>query len=239
MTVTFGHPTGISGPEAEFRNKEHEANWALSRKTEEQGWTDSKHLYKVPPFNNEPYREDLGYWSKTKQPTPLWVDLPGPLAQPAPGQPGPEGVPETGSSEVRWGAPVARKMPEALLEQLKRMERLREQVSAANQQSQQLLESELEEINRIKRQEQGHEDDTVQKLRQDVLTLSPDIEEISPKRGRAGEQGQRGVRGIDGEPGRSGQQGRVGPKGYRGPQGFPGDAGLPGQAWWGSAPEQE
>lgn len=143
MTVTFGHPTGISGPEAEFRNKEHEANWALSRKTEEQGWTDSKHLYKVPPFNNEPYREDLGYWSKTKQPTPLWVDLPGPLAQPAPGQPGPEGVPETGSSEVRWGAPVARKMPEALLEQLKRMERLREQVSAANQQSQQLLESVL------------------------------------------------------------------------------------------------
>ena len=143
MTVNWGHPTGISGPEAEHRNEVHKANWDLSRHTEDQGWTNSKHVYKVPPFNNEPMREDLGYWSKTKQPTPLWVDLPGPLAKPAPGEPGPDGVPETGSSEVRWGAPVARKMPEALLDQLRRMERLRESVSAANAQSQQLLESVL------------------------------------------------------------------------------------------------
>jgi len=143
MTVNVGHQSGISGPEAERRNEVHKANWALSRHTEDQGWTNSKHLYKVPPFNNEPYREDLGYWSKTKQPTPLWVDLPGSLAQPAPGQPGPDGVPESGTSDIRWGAPVARKMPEALLDQLQRMERLREQVSAANAQSQQLLESVL------------------------------------------------------------------------------------------------
>lgn len=141
FSVNFGKPSGISGPEAEERNRAHEKNWALSRQTEEEGWTDSPHTYEVPQFNNEPYREDLQYWSKTKQPTPIWVDLPGPLAEPAPGQPADDGVPKSGSSEIRWGAPVARKMPESLLEQLRRMENLREQVRVANAQSQQLLEA--------------------------------------------------------------------------------------------------
>jgi hypothetical protein len=97
----------------------------------------------------------------------------------------------------------------------------------------------LEEIARIKRQEQGVVDDQVQALRQDVLTLTPEIEDMTPKRGRAGEQGARGVPGIDGVPGRPGASGPRGPPGPRGPRGYAGDAGLPGQAWWGSVPREE
>ncbi len=46
-------------------------------------------------------RPDLGYWARKQQPAPIWVDLPHELNKPPEGEPGPDGVPESGTTVVR------------------------------------------------------------------------------------------------------------------------------------------
>lgn len=58
----------------------------------------------------------------------MWVDLPDEALKLPDGEPGPEGVPETGESMVRWGPVVTRKMPEVLMLQQRRLDRLTKQV---------------------------------------------------------------------------------------------------------------
>ena len=114
----------MSQQEAEQRNWDHARIVKISRETEAKGWPPTPKNFRIPPYDNAPNRIDLGYWARQKQPTPIWVDLPHAVTQPPPGAPGPSGIPETGSSVVRWGAPVVRKLPEALLLQIARLRSL-------------------------------------------------------------------------------------------------------------------
>ena len=172
---------------------EYEQRWHLSRYTEEDDptkWEDGPVYengkpvkFKIPRINNEPTRNDLGYWSTTKQPTPVWVDLPKVLSKPGPGEPQEDGVPDSGTSEIRWGAPVVRKMPEAFLEQIKRMHHLLTKVKQANMMSNALLDKEVGEINSIKMHEQSHADTVLGKLTDDLNFIKPKIMRLKPKAG--------------------------------------------------------
>ena len=163
-------------------------------------------MFTVPPVNNEPTRNDLGYWSKTKQPTPVWVDLPKVLSKPGPGEAQQDGVPDSGTTVVRWGAPVVRRMPEAFLEQLHRMHHLMKKLKAANTVSNMLLDQEVAKINRLRNREQAHADTELGKLSDDVTLIKPKIRSLKPPRGARGPPGDRGPPGPDGTPGIPGEK---------------------------------
>ena len=215
---------------------EYEQRWHLSRYTEEDDptkWEDGTPVdFKVPPLNNEPTRNDLGYWSTTKQPTPLWVDLPKVLSKPGPGEPQEDGVPDSGTSEIRWGAPVVRRMPEAFLEQLKRMNHLLKQVKEANAMSNLLLDEQVSEINRLKNHVQSHADVVLGKLTDDVNFIKPKIKSLKTAPGPRGPPGDQGPPGPDGTPGLPGLPGPPGYMGHDGPEGYAGDPGVPGSRYW-------
>jgi len=215
---------------------EHEQNWHLSRYTEEDDpydWHDGTPVpFNIPPINNEPTRNDLGYWSTTKQPTPVWVDLPKDLSKPGPGEPQDDGVPDSGTSEIRWGAPVVRKMPEAYLEQIHRMNNLVRKVKQANKMSNMLLDKQISEIMRLKNLEQSHADTQLEKLGDDLSFIKPKIKSLEPPAGLRGPTGDQGPPGPDGTPGLPGRPGPTGYKGYKGPKGYSGSAGLPGSKYW-------
>jgi len=221
---------------------EYEQRWHLSRYTEEDDptkWEDGPVYengkpvkFKIPRINNEPTRNDLGYWSTTKQPTPVWVDLPKVLSKPGPGEPQEDGVPDSGTSEIRWGAPVVRRMPEAFLEQIKRMHHLLTKVKQANMMSNALLDQEVGEINRIKMHEQSHADTVLGKLTDDLNFIKPKIKRLKPKAGPRGPPGDQGPPGPDGTPGLPGKAGAPGERGARGPTGYRGNLGLPGSKYW-------
>ena len=215
---------------------EYEQRWHLSRYTEEDDptkWEDGTPVdFKVPPLNNEPTRNDLGYWSTTKQPTPLWVDLPKVLSEPGPGEPQEDGVPDSGTSEIRWGAPVVRRMPEAFLEQLKRMNHLLKQVKEANAMSNLLLDEQVSEINRLKNHVQSHADVVLGKLTDDVNFIKPKIKSLKTAPGPRGPPGDQGPPGPDGTPGLPGLPGPPGYMGHDGPEGYAGDPGVPGSRYW-------
>ena len=78
----------------------------------------------LPDIHVPRRRPDLGYWSRTQQPTPVWVDLPEEATKLPDGEAGADGVPESGESDVRWGPVVTRKLPEVLMLQQKRLEDL-------------------------------------------------------------------------------------------------------------------
>ena len=189
---------------------EYEQRWHLSRYTEEDDptkWEDgTPPVFTVPPVNNEPTRNDLGYWSKTKQPTPVWVDLPKVLSKPGPGEAQEDGVPDSGTTVVRWGAPVVRRMPEAFLEQLHRMRHLMKRLKAANTVSNMLLDQEVAKINRLRNREQAHADTELGKLSDDVTLIKPKIRSLKPPRGARGPPGDRGPPGPDGTPGIPGEK---------------------------------
>jgi hypothetical protein len=174
---------------------EYEQRWHLSRYTEEEDptkWEDgTPAVFTVPPINNEPTRNDLGYWSRTKQPTPVWVDLPKILSRPGPGEPQDDGVPDSGTSEIRWGAPVVRKMPEAFLEQMHRMHRLMSKVKQADELSNMLLDEQVAEINRLRNRERMHADTELGKLNDDVNLIKPKIRGLRPPPGPRGPPGDR------------------------------------------------
>jgi len=222
----------LSYSDANDRLNDHESIWKTSRETEEQGWPATDAVWNVPPVNNEPLRNDLGYWSKTKQPTPMWVDLPPALSEPAPGEPGPEGVPESGSSKVRWGAPVVRKVPEELLEQMQRMAYLERKVKETNQISNLLLNKQIEKINQIKAKEQSHIDGVLKDVETDLAVLKSKIENLHTKPGPVGDPGDQGIQGNDGANGLPGKPGAPGPQGFQGPRGFQGPMGDPGDKYY-------
>jgi hypothetical protein len=172
---------------------EYEQRWHLSRYTEEDDpteWEDGTPVpFNVPPINNEPTRNDLGYWSRTKQPTPVWVDLPKDLSKPGPGEPQANGIPDSGTSDIRWGAPVVRKMPEAFLEQIHRMKGLLRKVKAADKMSNLLLDKEVGEIAQIKTNERMHADTQLEKDNDDLNFLNPKIKGLKPPAGPRGPPG--------------------------------------------------
>lgn len=215
---------------------EYEQRWHLSRYTEEDDptkWEDGTPVpFNIPPINNEPTRNDLGYWSRTKQPTPVWVDLPKALSKPGPGEPQADGIPDAGTSEIRWGAPVVRKMPEAFLEQIHRMKNLVRKVKEADKISNVLLDKEVDEIARIKTNEQMHADTQLDKLNDDLNFLKPKIKNLKPPAGPRGPAGDQGPPGPDGTPGLPGRPGPVGHQGHKGPPGYQGDPGIPGSKYW-------
>jgi hypothetical protein len=215
---------------------EYEQRWHLSRYTEEDDptkWEDGTPVpFNIPPINNEPTRNDLGYWSTTKQPTPVWVDLPKVLSKPGPGEPQDDGVPDSGTSEIRWGAPVVRRMPEAFMEQLKRMNHLIEKVKQANKMSNMLLDQQVAEIDRLKNREQSHADTVLGALNDDLNFIKPKIKSLKPPAGPRGPPGDQGPPGPDGTPGLPGHPGPTGLRGYQGPRGYEGDPGIPGSKYW-------
>lgn len=174
----------------------------LSRETEKQGWPATPAVWNVPPVNNEPTRSDLGYWSKTKQPTPMWVDLPPALSEP---EPEPGEAPTHGESKLRWGAPVVRKVPEQLLEQMQRMAYLERKIKETNQISKLLLDKQIEKINQIKIKQQGHVDTVLEGVETDAAVIKSKIEELHTKPGPVGDEGPQG---IQGNPGKNGLPGK-------------------------------
>jgi len=215
---------------------EHEQRWHLSRYTEEDDpydWHNGTPVpFNIPPINNEPTRNDLGYWSKIKQPTPVWVDLPKDLSKPGPGEPQDDGVPDSGTSEIRWGAPVVRKMPEAYLEQIHRMKHMLRKVKEANEMSNTLLNQQISEVLRLKNLQQSHADTQLEKLGDDLTFIKPKIESLEPPAGPRGPPGDQGPPGPDGTPGLPGAQGLPGHHGHRGPNGYQGSQGVPGSRYW-------
>jgi len=222
----------MSGEEADARNLNHARVWKSSRETEEQGWPKVPGKFRVPPFNNAPDRLDLGYWSRTQQPTPVWVDLPEEATKLPDGEAGADGVPESGESDVRWGPVVTRKLPEVLMLQQKRLEDLTTKLTQENKISGLLLKQELKDMMSIRRTEQSHVDAIKAKIKLDKGSYLAKVGDLKPPRGPPGPRGSQGIPGKDGSPGTPGPMGPKGRKGPRGPRGYRGDTGDPGRAFY-------
>lgn len=220
----------MSQQEAEQRNWDHNRIIKISRDTEAKGWPPTPKQFTIPPYNNEPNRIDLGYWARQKQPTPIWVDLPHAITKPPPG---PDDVPEEGSSVVRWGAPVVRKLPEALLLQMARMRSLVAKVRASDKESNRLLGELDDKVARIRRGMDDAADAQAGRLRMDHIEAVTRLATLHTRPGPAGSPGPQGFPGRDGAPGRPGPPGLPGPPGPRGPQGYNGDEGNPRWAPYG------
>jgi hypothetical protein len=123
-------------------------------------------------------------------------------------------------------------MPEAFLEQLKRMNHLLRKVKEANTMSNLLLDKQVSEINRLKNHVQSHADTELGKLIDDLNFIKPKIKSLKPAPGPRGPPGDQGPPGPDGTPGLPGLPGPPGYQGHHGPKGYPGDPGVPGARYW-------
>jgi len=224
----------MGAQEAWNRLRDHEDIWHTSRETEEAPpMIETPRKFDIPPLNNQPERSDLQYWSTSKQPTPVWVDLPEALSHPPPGEEGPDGEPpSSGSSVVRWGAPVVRKVPEKLLNQLMRMKNLIKKVKESNDMSDLLLDEEERTMGELREIHQEHVDEQMKALDTDKAVISNRLNVLKPIPGPPGIQGDQGLPGLDGTPGAPGMTGPKGHKGAEGPQGYPGDPGRPGREYY-------
>mmetsp|Transcript_548 Transcript_548/g.1319 ORF Transcript_548/g.1319 Transcript_548/m.1319 type:complete len:283 (-) Transcript_548:2341-3189(-) len=223
--------------EADSKNTRIRDSRELSKETEGKGWPPTPREFRVPPINNEKHRPDLGYWArnaKVAQPAaPIWVDLPHVLTEPNPGEPGPDGVPETGTSVIRWGPQVTRKMPESLLLQQRRMKQLVQKLKEENKISSLLLDQEAKDLFNLERDEQQNIDAMHDKEKSDLDSYNLRIENLRPIPGPPGPEGQQGIPGKDGVPGMPGPPGPPGPKGDQGPEGYVGDEGNPSPGYYG------
>ena len=192
--------------EAWNRLRDHEDIWHTSRETEEAPpMVETPRKFNIPPLNNQPERSDLQYWSTTQQPTPVWVDLPEVLSHPPPGEEGPNGEPpSSGSSVVRWGAPVVRKVPEKLLDQLRRMNHLIQKVKESNEMSKLLLDEEERTMEELREIHQEHVDEQVKALDTEKAVISNRLNILKPLPGPPGMDGDQGLPGLDGTPGAPG-----------------------------------